>query len=142
MEISTLQLPFENPGQMSPTDYLAAVCVHFRVQLISVSSNGSCFFDSIQALLPTVGKAVKSSFDLRLEVVSFFRDCQSNQHGDLGERIMADVEAAMLVPIVSSYAGTRGHNRKPKNVEAYFEAVSKRSVWVEGVHFLFFLSVA
>ena len=141
MEISTLQLPFQDPDQMTEEDYLARVCAHFRVQRITVGSCGSCFFESIHALLPTVGKAVKSSFDLRVQVVSFFRECQSKQHGNLGERIMDDVESAMLVPIVSSYAGTRGNNRKPKTIDAYFEAVSKRSVWVEGVHFLFLLSV-
>lgn len=141
MEISTLQLPFEDPDQMTEEDYLARVSVHFRVRRITVGSCGSCFFESIHALLPTVGKAVKSSFDLRVRVVSFFRECQSKQHGNLGERIMDDVESAMLVPIVSSYAGTRGNNRKPKNIDAYLEAVSKRSVWVEGVHFLFLLSV-
>jgi hypothetical protein len=133
MEIATVQLPFDPLG-LDEDAYLAAVSVHFGVQRITVSSNGGCFFDSIHALLPTVGKAVKSSAELRHDVVSFFRECHSKQHGDLGERIMADVESALTVPIVSSFASTRGHNRKPKNVDAYFEAVSKRSVWVEGVY--------
>ena len=128
-----MQLPFDPLG-LDEDAYLAAVSVHFGVQRITVSSNGGCFFDSIHALLPTVGKAVKSSAELRHDVVSFFRECHSKQHGDLGERIMADVAAALTVPIVSSCAATRGHNRKPKNVDAYFEAVSKRSVWVEGVY--------
>ena len=135
MEIATVQLPFDPLG-LDEDAYLAAVSVHFGVQRITVSSNGGCFFESIHALLPTVGKAVKSSAELRHEVVSFFRECHSKQHGDFGERIMADVESALTVPIVSSFASTRGHNRKPKNVDAYFEAVSKRSVWVEGVFIL------
>lgn len=130
-----MHLPLD-PHGLDEDAYLAAVSVHFGVQLISVGSNGGCFFESIHALLPTVGKAVESSAELRHEVVSFFRECHSKQHGDLGERIMADVAAALTVPIVSSCAATRGHNRKPKDVDAYFEAVSKRSVWVEGVFIL------
>ena len=139
MEISTLQLPFRNPDQMTEDAYLEAVEAHFGAKRITVPSNGSCFFDSVYALLPTVGKAVKSSYALRDQVVSFFRECQSNQHDLLGERVIGDLENALLVPIVSSYAATRGNNRKPKNIDAYLEAVSKRSVWVEGVHLVLFV---
>lgn len=138
MEVFSSQLPFEPEG-MSEDAYLLAVSEVFGVCRMAVPSNGGCFFDSIFALLPTVSKAVVSAVALREQLVSFFRECQSLQHGLLGERIMDDVVAAMRSPIVSSWASTRGNGRRPKTVDSYFDSVSKRSVWVEGVSFFVFV---
>ena len=138
MEVLSSQLPFEAEG-MSEDVYLQAVSELFGVCRFSVPSNGGCFFDSIFALLPTVSKAVLSPVALREQVVSFFRQCHSLKHGEFGERIMQDVEAAMHSRIVSSCSSTRANGKKPKTVEAYFDAVSKRSVWVEGVCLVIFV---
>ena len=112
--------------------YRDALCNVYSVRLCSVSGYGSCFFDSIFALLPTAGKAVKSSKALRLSCVEFFRQCFQGQHGFAGERILDDINFALNTKIVSS-VHTRYSNRAPKTVEKYFEAASKSSVWVEGV---------
>ena len=133
MEISSVQLPFEPPPKEE--DYLAQLCSFLGTQLCSVPSNGGCFFDSIFASLPTVGKAVKSSKALRQEIVAFFRECCStDQHGELGERVQKDITDQLQHKIVSSYAATRFNNKKPKTIDAYLEAVSMNSVWVEGVY--------
>ena len=118
-------------GGLSDDAYLDAICDLYRVQACSVPSYGACFFDSIYALLPTVGKAVKSSRALRLSCVDFMRQCCQGQHGMLGERIVEDVTDALKRRIVSS-CSTRQHNKVPKTLEKYFEAVSLSSTWVEG----------
>jgi hypothetical protein len=133
MNVASIDLPFYYEEGMSEQAYLEALCSEMQVRVCRVASNGSCFFESICALLPTIGKAVKSPKILRLQVVQFFRECHEGQHGDLGERIMLDVEAAMQNRIVSSCAQTRCNNKKPKSLEAYFDAVSLQSVWVEGM---------
>ena len=130
--ITSMPLPFQYVENMSADDYLAAICTSMGVQLCTVPSNGACFFDSIYALLPTVGKAVHSSKSLRAQIVDFFRECAQHQHGLVGERIMPDVWAAMQLKIISSSAQTRMHNKKPKTEGAYFDAVSLLSVWVDG----------
>ena len=130
--VSSEALPFLYEDGMTATDYVAAICDSIGVKLCTVPSNGACFFDSIYALLPTVGKAVHSSKSLRLQIVDFFRECANNRHSLLGERIMTDVAAAMELKIVSSSANTRAHNKKPKTEAAYFDAVSLSSVWVDG----------
>ena len=130
--VSSEALPFLYEDGMTATDYVAAICDSIGVKLCTVPSNGACFFDSIYALLPTVGKAVHSSKSLRLQIVDFFRECANNRHSLLGERIMTDVAAAMELRIISSSAKTRAHNKKPKNEDAYFDAVSLSSVWVDG----------
>jgi len=113
--------------------YLEYISQLYSVRICTVPGNGSCFFDSIFALLPTVGKAVKSPKALRLSCVDFFRQCFRGQHGDAGERIVDDVAAVLQTKIVSSCATTRYNNKAPKTAEKYFEAVSLQSVWVEGV---------
>ena len=118
-------------GGLSEDAYLDAICRLYRVRVCSVPSNGACFFDSIYALLPTVGKAVKSSKDLRLSCVHFFKQCFQDQHGVVGERIQEDIHGALNTKIISSCL-TRHSNRAPKTVDNYLEAVSKASVWVEG----------
>lgn len=132
MNVSSMALPFQYVEGMSAKDYVAAICNSTGVQLCTVPSNGACFFDSIYALLPTVGKAVHSARSLRLQIVDFFRQCAQNRHSLLGERIMTDVAAAMELKIISSSKVTRAHNKKPKNADAYFDAVSLSSVWVDG----------
>lgn len=119
---------------LGEAEYLEALSQLYSVQVCSVPSNGSCFFDSIYALLPTVGKAVKSSKLLRLHCVQFFRECHQGLHGVLGERIMDDVNAVIHSKIISSCANTRCNNKRPKSVETYLDAVSLASVWVEGIH--------
>ena len=118
-------------GGLSEDAYLEAICHKYRVQVCSVPSYGACFFDSIYALLPTVGKAVKSSKALRLSCVDFMRQCCDGQHGAVGERIVDDVKDAMKRRIVSS-CSTRQNNKVPKTLEQYFVAVSMTSTWVEG----------
>lgn len=132
MNISSAQLPFQYVAGMDEAAYLEALCESLRLRICKVPSNGSCFFDSIYALLPTVGKAVKSARTLRLQIVQFFRECSEGRHGLLGERIMIDVHAAMEQKIVSSCAQTRFNSKKPKSVALYFDAVSMQSVWVDG----------
>ena len=132
MNISSQELPFQYVGDMDEAAYLDALCQATQLRVCRVPSNGSCFFDSVYALLPTVGKAVNSARTLRLQIVQFFRECAEGQHGLLGERIMDDVAAAQELRIISSCAQTRCNNKKPKSVEAYFEAVSLQSVWVDG----------
>jgi len=132
MNVSSIDVPYQFVEGMSEEAYLEALCSSLQVRVCRVPSNGGCFFDSIYALLPTIGKAVKSPKILRLQIVQFFRECFHGQHGILGERIMQDVESAMQNKIVSSYAQTRCNNKKPKSVAAYFDAVSMQSVWVEG----------
>ena len=134
MDINTRELDFIN-ADMTSAEYLEAVCDHYDIRLVSVNTDGGCFFDSIYALLPCVLKAAKSPKALRQQLVLFMRECHEGNHGDLGQRIADDVKAALQYKIVSSHATTRGINRKPKNAEAYFEAVSKNSVWVEGAHY-------
>jgi hypothetical protein len=133
MDVNTQELDFINAG-MTHAEYLEAVCNRYDRRLVSVSSDGGCFFNSIYALLPCVLKAAKSPKALRQQLVLFLRECHEGNHGDLGQRIADDVKDALKYKIVSSHATTRGINRKPKNAEAYFEAVSKNSVWVEGSH--------
>jgi hypothetical protein len=118
-------------GGLSEDAYLEAICHMYRVQVCSVPSYGACFFDSIYALLPTVGKAVKSSKALRLSCVDFIRQCCEGQHDALGERIADDVKDALKRRIVSS-CSTRQNNKVPKTLEEYFAAVSMASTWVEG----------
>ena len=45
-----------------------------------------------------------------------------------------DITDQLQHKIVSSYAATRFNNKKPKTIDAYLEAVSMNSVWVEGVY--------
>jgi len=118
-------------GGLTEDAYLEAICHRYRVQVASVPGNGSCFFDSIFALLPTVGKAVKSPKALRLSCVDFMRQCCEGQHGLVGERIFEDVKDALTRKIVSS-CSTRQNNKVPKSLDAYFAAVSMVSTWVEG----------
>ena len=118
-------------GDLSEDAYLEAICHKYRVQVCSVPSYGACFFDSIYALLPTVGKAVKSPKALRLSCVDFMRQCCGGQHGELGERIVMDLDDALKRRIVSS-CSTRQNNKVPKSLDAYFAAVSMVSTWVEG----------
>ena len=118
-------------GVLSEDAYLEAICHRYRVQVCSVPSYGACFFDSIYALLPTVGKAVKSTKSLRLSCVDFMRQCCGGQHGALGERIVMDLDDALKRRIVSS-CSTRQNNKVPKTLEEYFAAVSMASTWVEG----------
>ena len=116
---------------LSEDAYLEAICTRYRLQICSVPSNGGCYFDSIYALLPTVGKAVKSARDLRLSCVEFFKQCYQGQHGLVGERVQEDIRGCLEHKIVSSCL-TRFTNKAPKTVDNYLEAVSKHSVWVEG----------
>jgi len=118
-------------GGLSEDAYLEAICHKYGVQLCSVPSYGACFFDSIYALLPTVGKAVKSSKELRLSCVDFMRQCCEGQHGAVGERIVDDVNDALKRRLVSS-CSTRTNNKVPRTLEDYFAAVSMVSTWVEG----------
>ena len=118
-------------GGLSEDAYLEAICHMYCVQVCTVPSFGACFFDSIYALLPTVGKAVKSSKALRLSCVDFMRQCCEGQHGVVGERIVDDVLDALKRRIVSS-CSTRQNNKVPKSLEHYFVAVSMASTWVEG----------
>lgn len=116
---------------LSEDAYLDAICRLYRVRVCSVPSNGACFFDSIYALLPTVGKAVKSSKALRLSCVEYFKQCFQDQHGFVGERVQEDIRGSLQHKIVSSCL-TRFTNKAPKTADKYFDAVSKHSVWVEG----------
>ncbi len=126
---------------MTEEQYLEAICNGIGARLVSVRSDGSCFFHSIYALLPTVEKAVKSPRALRQELVLFMQQCHAGDHGDLGQRIADDVTDALDYTISSSLPTTRGVNRKPKDAQAYFEAVSKCSVWVEGARAVSFVYV-
>ena len=87
---------------LSEDAYLEAICTRYRLQICSVPSNGGCFFDSIYALLPTVGKAVKSARELRLSCVEFFKECYQGQHGLVGERVQEDIRGSLEHKIVSS----------------------------------------
>ena len=118
-------------GGLSEDAYLDAICRLYGVRVCSVPSNGACFFDSIYALLPTVGKAVKSSKALRLSCVEFFKQCFQDKHGYLGERVQDEITLSLKHRIVSSCL-TRHTNKAPKTVDNYFDAVTKHSVWVEG----------
>ena len=118
-------------GGLSENEYLKAICHMYRVHVCTVPSFGACFFDSIYALLPTVGKAVKSPKALRLSCVDFMRQCCEGQHGVVGERIVDDVKDVLKRRIVSS-CSTRQNNKVPKTLEEYFAAVSMQSTWVEG----------
>jgi len=128
-------LPFVYVDQ-AESEYLQSLCECLHLRLCKVPSNGSCFFDTVYALLPTIGKAVKSSKSLRLQIVQFFRECDEGLHGILGERVMTEVHEAMQVRVVSSCAQTRCNNKKPRSVKDYFAAVSLQSVWVEGYHWI------
>ena len=130
MNIFSEPLDVKVLGGLSEDAYLDAICRLYRVRVCSVPSNGACFFDSIYALLPTVGKAVKSSKALRLSCVEFFKQCFQEQHALLGERVQEDIRGSLQHKIISS-CSTRT-NKAPKTVDSYFDAVSKHSVWVEG----------
>ena len=134
MNVDAVPLDIPDLNRMEQPAFIAAVCNHLGVRLCGVPSNGSCFFDSIYALLPTVGKGTVRSGDLRECIVNYFRQCCAGNHGDIGVRIVIDMEAALHSKIISSVPQTRQHNKKPKNMEDYLDAVSKRSVWVEGFH--------
>jgi hypothetical protein len=84
MNVSSIDVPFQFVEGMSEEAYLEALCSSLQVRVCRVPSNGGCFFDSIYALLPTIGKAVKSPKILRLQIVQFFRECFHGQHGILG----------------------------------------------------------
>lgn len=83
MNVSSMDVPFQLVEGMSEEAYLEALCSSLQVRVCRVPSNGGCFFDTIYALLPTIGKAVKSSKILRLQIVQFFRECFDGQHGIL-----------------------------------------------------------
>ena len=136
MNIEAIQLFIDGLGDMKAPAFLQAVCDHLGVRVCSVGSNGSCFFDSIYALLPTVGKGTMAPNNLRPFVVNFLRQCNAGEHGDVGTRVKDDMEAALSVKVVSSAPSLRQHNKKPKDMDDYLNAVSKRSVWVEGFHWL------
>ena len=104
---------------MSEDTYLQTLCDVLQVRVCSTSSQGGCFFDSIYALLPTVGKAVKSSKCLRLQIVQFFRECIDGAHGNLGERVTEDIRDVI---------------KRVKTCEDYLQAVSLQSTWAEGYH--------
>lgn len=125
-------LPFAFIEGMSEDTYLETLCDALQVRVCSTSSQGGCFFDSIYALLPTVGKAVKGSKCLRLQIVQFFRECIDGAYGTLGERVTEDIRDAMKRRIISS-CRTRA-NKKVKTCEDYLEAVSLQSTWAEGYH--------
>ncbi len=138
MNVSSIDLPFHYVSDMDADSFLDALCQARDLQVVRVSSNGGCFFDSIYSLLPTVGRAVHSSRSLRLQIVEFFRQCAQGHHFLLGERIMDDVHSALGQRIISSCAKTRCNNKKPKSIESYFDAVSLQSVWVDGTYALWF----
>jgi hypothetical protein len=129
------QVPFPFIEGMSQDTYLESLCEKLQVRVCSTSTQGGCFFDSIYALLPTVGKAVKSSKCLRFQIIQFFRQCIDGEHGDLGERVSEDIRHAMTRPIVSS-CRTRVAGNRMKTCEDYFKAISLQSTWAEGYHWL------
>ena len=134
MNIESVPFNIDGLHDMKQVAFLLAVCTDLGVRVMSVTCNGSCFFDSIYALLPTVGKGTIASKNLRPVVVDFLRQCSAGDHGELGERIKIDMEAALHSKIVSSAPHMRQHNKKPRDMRDYLDAVSKRSVWVEGFH--------
>jgi hypothetical protein len=136
MNIEDIHFPIDGLAAMQEPAFLKAVCNHLGVRVVSVSSNGSCFFDSIYALLPTVGKGTMAANTLRPFVVKFLTECNDGRHGDLGARVKTDMEAALHTKVVSSAPTLKQHNKKPNDMADYLNAVSKRSVWVEGFHWL------
>jgi hypothetical protein len=129
------QLPFPLIEGMSEGMYLQSLCAQLQVRVCATSTQGGCFFDSIYALLPTVGKAAKSPRVLRLLIVEFFRECIVGGHGDLGERVAEDIRYGMTRPIISS-SRTRAAGKRMKTSEDYLNAVSLQSTWAEGYHWL------
>ena len=87
---------------MSEDAYLEGISQLYSVRVCTVNNFGTCFFDSIFLLLPTVGEAVQSAKALRLSCVLFMRECFDGQHGLAGERIKMEVEHAFVAKIISS----------------------------------------
>ena len=125
----------------SEDDYLEGISDLYSVRVCTVNNYGTCFFDSIFLLLPTVGEAVESARSLRLACVAFMRECYEGQHGLPGERIKMEIEHACTTKLVSSANRSRAQDVIPGTADKYFEAVSKNSVWVEGFHWLRTVSI-
>ena len=136
MNIEARHFGIDGLEAMQQPAFLQAVCDHLKVRVVSVGANGSGFFESIYALLPTVGKRTMAANNLRPFVIKFLTECNAGEHGDMGARVKVDMEAALTIKVVSSAPTLRQHNKKPKDMADYLNAVSKRSVWVEGFHWL------
>jgi hypothetical protein len=133
MEVTAIQLPPDFQALTGICKYRDAVCDHFGLALRRMNGNGSCFFYSCVYLLSKHGIQVTSD-ELRLQVISFFRECQQRQHGNLGERIMMDIQCEVPEALVSS---SRRHNGEvPANVTSYLDASSDTGVWVAGYHWI------
>ena len=131
MEVTALPLPEAFKGFTGICKYRDEVCAHFGLVLRRTNGNGSCFFYACVLLLSKHGIRVAPE-DLRRQVISFFRECQQGQHGDLGERIMMDIQFEVSQELVSS--GRQYNGQVPGNVTAYLDASSNAGVWVAGYH--------
>ncbi len=133
MEVTAIQLPSAFSDLIGIVKYRDEVCAHFGLVLRRMNGNGSCFFHACVLLLSKQGIRITAE-DLRRQVISFCRECQQGQHGDLGERIMMDIQSEVSEALVSS---SRKHNGEvPANVTAYLDASLNTGVWVAGYHWI------
>jgi hypothetical protein len=109
-----------------------------------IGGSGDCFFQSISSLLKHVPKAIASELQhsdfwdvdptlLRLQVVSWLRECAAGQHGILGERCVLDMEEELGRELVTS---GRQCAKKPESIDEYLDASANVGVWVQGYHWL------
>lgn len=133
MEVTAIQLPLAFSALTGICKYRDEICAHFGLALRRIGGNGSCFFHACVLLLSKQGIQVTPE-GLRLQVISFFRECQQGQHGDLGERIMTDIQHEVPEALISS---SRKHNKEvPANVTSYLDASLNPGVWVAGYHWI------
>lgn len=134
MEVTAIQLPPHFSDFTGICKYRDEVCAHFGLGLRRMNGNGSCFFHACVFLLSKHGGIQVTPEELRHRVVSFFRECKQGMHGQLGERVMMDMECELQEPLVSS---SKKHDGEvPGNVTSYLDASMNTGVWVAGYHWV------
>ena len=134
MEVTAIQLPPRFPAITGICKYRDEVCAHFGLVLRRMNGNGSWFFHACVFLLSKHGGIQVTPEELRHRVVSFFRECKQGMHGQLGERVMMDMECELQEPLVSS--SKRHDGEVPGNVTSYLDASMNTGVWVAGYHWV------
>ena len=104
--------------------FRAAVCQHFRLQVVNVNGSGNCFFESVIVLLRAADLCpdTLTALELRRNVVQFFRTCIDSQE-DVCERIQVEIEHELQEELVCSSRvkvnGVRVHGSVPAAIPVY-----------------------
>lgn len=118
--------------------YRRAVCTYLNLRWQSVAGAGNCFFAAVTTSLLATLPANRTEHlvgegQLRALVVDWLR-LQMQLRDDLAERVQAEIDAELHIPLICSRRGVP--RVTPTTRDEYLKAVAVDQTWIQGYHWL------